>query len=102
MKEFQAALRYEIMRAEEGGTRLELVARSLVSRAIEGEIAAIKEIADRIDGKVTQAIDSEITIDAHIRQEVIESPRAIARGIMELLYQAELEAAAVEDAEIEE
>lgn len=36
--------------------RLRLVARKLVDRAIEGDIPAIKEINERVDGKVAQAI----------------------------------------------
>jgi hypothetical protein len=33
--------------------KLRLVARSLVDNAIEGDTAAIKEVFDRMDGKVT-------------------------------------------------
>lgn len=36
--------------------RLHLVADKLVDRAIEGDIQAIKEINDRIDGKVPQGV----------------------------------------------
>ncbi len=39
--------------------KLRLVARSLVNEAIKGDIAAVKEINDRIDGKVTQIIAGE-------------------------------------------
>lgn len=36
--------------------RLRLVADALVRQAIEGDIAAIREINERIDGKVPQAV----------------------------------------------
>jgi hypothetical protein len=39
--------------------RLRLVARKLVDQAIAGDISAIREINDRIDGKVAQAITGE-------------------------------------------
>ena len=44
-----------------GITKLREVADALVSRAIAGDVQAIKEVADRIDGKVPQALvgDSE-------------------------------------------
>ena len=62
------AIRVSLMRAAEKGKskRLQLVADKLVDRAIEGDVAAIREIADRIDGRVPQAVsghvDSNITV----------------------------------------
>jgi len=40
----------------EGGTKLRAVADALVLKAMGGDVAAIKEIADRLDGKVPQAV----------------------------------------------
>lgn len=37
------------------GTKLRAVANRLVKEAISGDVAAAKEIADRVDGKVPQA-----------------------------------------------
>jgi len=37
-------------------TKLRLVARKLVDRALDGDVPAIKEIGDRVDGKPPQAI----------------------------------------------
>lgn len=37
-----------------GGTKLREVAQALVDKAIAGDVQAIKEIADRLDGKVPQ------------------------------------------------
>jgi hypothetical protein len=46
--------------------RLRLVARKLVDKAVEGDVTAIKEINDRVDGKAPQAIvgdeDSPLTV----------------------------------------
>lgn len=44
--------------------RLRLVAEALVKQAIKGDVAAIKEIADRMDGKVQQDIGVEATDSA--------------------------------------
>ncbi|MEH2695602.1 hypothetical protein DXU03_25850 [Rhizobium johnstonii] len=39
-----------------GGTKLRDVADALIAKAIAGDVAAIKEVADRLDGKVPQAV----------------------------------------------
>lgn len=44
-------------KGESGQTKLREVAEKLVSKAIEGEGWAIKEVADRVDGKPMQAIE---------------------------------------------
>ena len=36
--------------------KLELLAGSLVAKGIDGDVSALKEIGDRIDGKVPQAL----------------------------------------------
>jgi hypothetical protein len=38
--------------------KLRLVARALVDNAIEGDTAAVRECFDRMDGKVTQSVDT--------------------------------------------
>lgn len=38
------------------GVRLRRIAEALLDKAAEGDIAAIKEMGDRLDGKVTQVI----------------------------------------------
>jgi Family of unknown function (DUF5681) len=40
--------------------KLRLVARSLVDNAIDGDTAAIKEVFDRMDGKVTQDHNAQV------------------------------------------
>lgn len=47
----------------EGGNKLRAVAEALVSKAITGDVQAIREIADRIDGKVAQAIVGDDDLD---------------------------------------
>lgn len=40
----------------EHGTRLRALADALVTKGLTGDVAALKEIADRVDGKVAQAL----------------------------------------------
>ena len=42
------------------GGNLEKLAKSLVKAAEEGDITAIKEIGDRMDGKAVQSIDANV------------------------------------------
>lgn len=57
-KSFAAMLQLAINEAgkAEGTTKLRDVADALVTKAVDGDIQAIREIADRIDGKVPQGI----------------------------------------------
>lgn len=49
-------------------TAKELIARTLVTAAINGDIRAIKEIGDRIDGRPTQAQEIKTdTIDTNLQ-----------------------------------
>lgn len=48
---------------EKGGTRLRAVADALIEKAISGDVQAIKEVADRLDGKVPQAIVGDADSD---------------------------------------
>jgi hypothetical protein len=45
--------------------KLRLVARSLVDNAIDGDTGAIKEVFDRMDGKVTQ--DHNALVEGNMR-----------------------------------
>ena len=54
---FTRALRIAVSKAHEGGgNRLRALADSLVSKAESGDVAAIREIADRLDGKPASII----------------------------------------------
>lgn len=56
VKPFADALRMEIAAAGEDGKALRVVAAKLLEKAAEGDMQAIKELADRVDGKVAQAM----------------------------------------------
>ena len=58
-KLFRDALMVELKRTDGDVERIHKVAQRLVENAIAGETAAIKEIADRIDGKVPQGIGGD-------------------------------------------
>ena len=55
-KPFRDALRLAIADADDNPRKLRLVAEKLVDRALEGDVQAIKEVADRLDGKPAQAL----------------------------------------------
>lgn len=42
--------------AAAGKTKLDMLATVLIREAIDGDVPALKEIADRLDGKVPQAL----------------------------------------------
>src|SRR5262245_20059062 len=56
-KEFRDALIMELKAAGKDRRSLRHVARALIDAAADGNVAAIKEFADRIDGKVPQATE---------------------------------------------
>ena len=58
-KPFLAALRLEIAEASGDPKRLRRVAVALLTKAETGDVAAIRELADRLDGKVPQAVTGE-------------------------------------------
>lgn len=54
------------------------IADALVAKALDGDIAAIKEINDRIDGKAVQPIagsdeDSPIRLISEIRRVIVQA-----------------------------
>lgn len=55
-KPFRDALKMELAAAGEDNKALRNIARALISKAEEGDMQAIREFADRIDGKVPQAV----------------------------------------------
>ena len=56
-KSFANMLNIAIREAtEDGKDKLRVVADQLVSMAMSGDMHAIKEVADRLDGKVPQAV----------------------------------------------
>lgn len=57
-KSFANMLNIAVKEAIEGKdkTKLRAVADALVDKAMSGDVAAIKEVADRLDGKVPQGV----------------------------------------------
>jgi hypothetical protein len=55
-KLFREALTLAIMRSEGDKTKIARIAEALVDKAAGGDVPAIKEVADRLDGKAVQAI----------------------------------------------
>jgi hypothetical protein len=81
-KSFANMLNIAIKEAVEGTdiTKLRAVADALVTKAIAGDVVAIKEVADRLDGKVPQAVvgdndEDPINLLARI-ERVIVRPHA--------------------------
>lgn len=63
-KPFDEALKMELLAAGSDHKALRLVAQQLIEKAQAGDMQAIKEIADRTDGKVPQAIVGDDEHDA--------------------------------------
>jgi hypothetical protein len=52
------AIRHELERRQDSGQPgIEAVAARLVDLALDGDIRAVREIGDRLDGKATQSVD---------------------------------------------
>jgi hypothetical protein len=58
--------------AQDDGHRLRAIAEALLTKAADGDISAIKEFADRIDGKVVQQIQADLDHTVHINKIEIE------------------------------
>lgn len=65
---------------EKGRTVADAVVAQLLAKALEGDISAIKELLERIDGKVKQEIEN--TGQLTIIQQEIEIARELARKRM--------------------
>ena len=57
-KPFRDALRQVLLEAGESRVKLKHIALALLEKGGEGDVAAIKEIGDRLDGRVPQAIEN--------------------------------------------
>ena len=62
----KAIYEYDIQTDEEGKIKkvryLNVVASQLVAKAVAGDILAMKEIGDRLDGKAVQAIEGDLKV----------------------------------------
>jgi len=74
-KAFKDALRIAVNRTDKGaGKRLAKLADVLVAKGLEGDVMAIREIADRLDGKAHQSSDTTVTTVRY----VIDAPEPAA------------------------
>ena len=71
-KPFADALRMEIADAGEDHKALRRVARKLIENAESGDIRAIRELADRLDGKPMQAVDANVDLSTDPLTELIK------------------------------
>lgn len=55
-KEFADMIRLAVKDTEGDKTKLRLIAEKLTTLAVDGDLQAIKEIGDRIDGKAAQTV----------------------------------------------
>ena len=70
-KPFADALRMEIAAAGEDHKALRSVARALIKNAEGGDIRAIRELADRLDGKPTQAVEANLDVSSDPMAELL-------------------------------
>ena len=55
-KPFRAALVRALEIADNNPKKLDELARALIAKAKTGDVAALREVSDRLDGKVAQAL----------------------------------------------
>jgi hypothetical protein len=76
-KPWADAIRRALARREEtgSGASLNRLAEALLDKAAEGDLSALKELGDRLDGKSAQAVtvsgDDESPLKAHILVEYL-------------------------------
>ena len=65
---------------------LRLLAQRLVTRALDGDVSALKELGDRLDGKPTQqvTVDKNIQI-THIEHTIVDMPKVVEAGEIEVI-----------------
>ena len=63
-------MRIAVLEKEGGSTKLRKLAEQLVTAGMAGDVSAIKEVADRLDGKATQQIEAMVTD----KRMVVEAP----------------------------
>lgn len=69
-KLFREALLMELLEAGEDHRELRKIARKLIEKAGTGDVTAIREVADRIDGKVPQGIVGGDEDDPPVNHEI--------------------------------
>lgn len=76
-KPFRDALRMELAAVGDDSKALRMIAQKLIEKASEGDLQAIKELADRTDGKVPQAIigdeENPVNLVHVIKREIVRA-----------------------------
>lgn len=80
-KPFRDALMMAIADAGEDRKALRAVAARLLKKAEEGDMNAIKELADRVDGKVPQGLDHSGHIDINPFQALLDAIDGRSRDV---------------------
>jgi hypothetical protein len=80
-KAWRDAIRVAVLRAQDDpkkGKKLAALADALVNAGLDGDVPALKEIGDRLDGKVAQAMiggsadDPAIRVITEIRRSIVD------------------------------
>lgn len=75
---FADALRAELEAAGDDGEVLRLIAAKLIEDAKSGNLAAVKELADRLDGKPAQQIAMDARISGMTHEDWLEALEELA------------------------
>jgi hypothetical protein len=93
-KSWRDAIRAAVneLRKDEGSDKpkkvraLRLLAQRLVIRALDGDVSALKEVGDRLDGKATQQVNVEKNVQVtHIEHSIVDMPKVIEGEVIEVL-----------------
>jgi hypothetical protein len=67
-----------------GGRRLRIIADKLVEKAEQGDLQAIQQIADRLDGKCAQVIErGDVPVEAMTDQQLMAISRGGSRELLD-------------------
>jgi hypothetical protein len=81
-KPFTDVLRVALLSG--GGRRLRIIAERLAEKAEQGDLQAIQQIADRLDGKPTQAIEcGDAPVEAMTDQQLMAIARSGSRELLD-------------------
>jgi hypothetical protein len=64
--------------------QLERLAKKLLSLAEAGEGWALKEVADRLDGKPVAQVDLDVSVDRSIAEQLAEANRRVNKGLRQV------------------
>ncbi len=60
---------------------LHLLARRLLNKGLDGDVLAIKELVDRLEGKAVQGVEFDLSVKVTAIERTIVSPRVIEHDI---------------------